>query len=82
MRPLFELAKETDDLLALEVRTGCFGEVERSIAALSQAILQNRFDCAVGAGSDVPDRVWISLLRLGAVRRAAPSGSAPRPADT
>ena len=45
-RPLFELAKETDDLLALEVRTGCFGEVEHSIAALSQAILQNRFDCS------------------------------------
>jgi glycosyltransferase domain-containing protein len=64
-RPLFELSKETDELLFLEVRTGCFGEVERSIAALSQAILQDSFDCAIGTESDVPDRVWISLLRLG-----------------
>ena len=45
--------------------TGCFGDVERSVAALSQAILQDSFDCAVGTESDVPDRVWISLLRLG-----------------
>src|SRR5436190_22958234 len=64
-RPLFELAKETEELLALEVMTGCFGDVERSVAALSQAILQGNFDCAVGTESDVPDRVWISLLRLG-----------------
>jgi hypothetical protein len=64
-RPLFDLAKESDELFALEVQTGCFGEVERSIEALSQAILQDSFDCAAGAESDVPDRVWISLLRLG-----------------
>src|SRR5262245_22645658 len=64
-RNLFDLAKETDELLALEVRTGCFGEVERRIAALSQAILRDRFDCTIGAQSDVPDQLWISLLRLG-----------------
>lgn len=64
-RPLFELAKEADELFALEVMTGCFGDVERSVAALSQAILQDSFDCTMGTESDVPDRVWISLLRLG-----------------
>lgn len=64
-RPLFDLARETDELLALEIRAGCFGEVEGRIAALSKAILQDKFDCAIGTESDVPDRVWISLLRLG-----------------
>jgi glycosyltransferase domain-containing protein len=64
-RPLFDLARESDELFALEVQTGCFGDVERSIEALSQAIMQDSFDCTIGAESDVPDRVWISLLRLG-----------------
>ena len=63
--PTCRIGRETDELLALEVRSGCFGEVERRVAALSQAILQDRFDCAIGAQSDVPDRVWVSLLRLG-----------------
>jgi glycosyltransferase domain-containing protein len=62
---LFDLARETDGLLALEVRTGCFGEVEARIAELSRAILGGRFDCTIGAQSDAPHRIWISLLRLG-----------------
>lgn len=64
-RSLFDLVKETDDLFALEVREGCFGEVEQRIATLGKAILQGRIDCTVGAEGDVPDRVWINLLRLG-----------------
>lgn len=62
---LFDLVRETDELFALEVRTGCFGEVEGRIAALRQAILQDRFDCTIGAEGDVPDRIWLSMLRLG-----------------
>jgi hypothetical protein len=64
-RPLLELAKEAEELLALEAMTGCFGHVERSVAALSQAMLPASVDCAVGTESVVPDRIWISLLRLG-----------------
>lgn len=64
-RTLFDLAREAETLMAVEVQSGCFGDVERQVAALGRAILDDQFDCTEGAQSDAPERAWVNLLRLG-----------------
>jgi glycosyltransferase domain-containing protein len=61
---LVELANVTDALLALEIRTGCFGQVERLLADVSARVFDNRIAYAPEQEHAV-ERIWINLLRLG-----------------
>ena len=61
---LTELANVTDALLSLEIRVGCFGEVERLLAGVSAGIFANRVSYAPEQEHAV-ERIWINLLRLG-----------------
>jgi glycosyltransferase domain-containing protein len=61
---LVELAGVTDALLSLEVRSGCFGEVEALLAKASAAIFANKVSYASEQAHAV-ERIWINLLRLG-----------------
>jgi hypothetical protein len=63
---LLDIANTTDSLLAFEVRHGCFGGGEPRLDEVRKTILENRVGSSSAiAESDLVDRLWINLLRLG-----------------
>ena len=62
---LLELAELADELLKLEVRSGCFGHIERLLDRLRKDIVANKVTYAPATDGEAVEGVWINLLRLG-----------------
>jgi len=71
-RTLFDLAREAETLMAVEVQSGCFGDVERQVAALGRAILReegiSRLDEAVSLVDYLSGEIYNWSLQMVKVR--------------